>query len=381
MSITEVRCHRLTARLHTPFVTALRRTELLETTVVEVVDDEGRRGYGEAPQVWRVTGESLEGAQACLTGPLADVVRGRELEDLDSLGELAREIQDVVVGNFGAKAAMDVALHDLLARRQGVTLAELRAELLAARPAALPAELLAERRGGGGGPQRVATDVTIPAGEPDELAAAAAKRTAEGFSVLKLKVGTDAATDVARVRAVRDAAPEAAIRVDANQGWTPEEAVRVIRALEDAGLGIEFVEQPVERYDVDGLAQVTAAVDTAVMADESVFSLRDLRTVIERRAADLVNVKLAKCGGLGVARQLLADARAAGLGTIVGSMMEGPIGVGAAAALVAAAGTTQVSDLDAFWWVGESPVTGGARYDGGFIVLPDAAGSGLELRS
>src|SRR5918995_1528384 len=113
MKISEIRCHRLTAPLHTPFVTALRRTERLETTVVEVVGDDGTQGYGEAPQVWRVTGESLAGAEACLTGPLADVVRGR---DLDDLHDLAREIGDAVVGNYGAKAAIDVALHDLAAR-------------------------------------------------------------------------------------------------------------------------------------------------------------------------------------------------------------------------------------------------------------------------
>ena len=355
MSITEVRCHRLTAELHTPFVTALRRTEQLETTVVVVVDGKGRCGYGEAPQVWRVTGESLAGAEACLTGPLTDVVLGRRLDDLENLSS---EIQDAVVGNFGAKAAMDVALHDLAARRAGLTLSEF--------------------LGGTPGAQRVPTDVTVSAGEPDELSATAAKRTVEGFTVLKLKVGTDAATDVARVRAVREAAPEAAIRVDANQGWSPDEAIRVIRAIEDAGLQVEFVEQPVERYDIDGLAEVTAAVDTPVMADESVFSLRDLRAVIDRRAADLVNVKLAKCGGLSVARQLLEQARAAGMGTIVGSMMEGPIGVGAAASLVAAVGTTHVSDLDAAWWARESPVSGGARYDGGVIELPDAPGLGLD---
>ena len=183
---------------------------------------------------------------------------------------------------------------------------------------------------------------------------------------------------MARVRAVREAAPDARIRVDANQGWTPAEAIAVIRAMEDAGLGVEFVEQPVERYDVSGLAQVTAAVDTPVMADESVFGLRDLAAVIDQRAADLINVKLAKCGGLGVARELLERARAAGLGTIVGSMMEGPIGVGAAAALVAAVGTSHVSDLDAAWWASASPVAGGATYEGGVIVLPDAPGLGIE---
>ena len=169
MKISEIRCHRLTAPLHTPFVTALRRTEHLETTVVEVVADDGTRGYGEAPQVWRVTGESLAGAEACLSGPLADVVRGRDIDDLD---DLSREIGEAVVGNFGAKAAMDVALHDLAARRAGQTLAQF--------------------LGASSGEHRVETDVTVSAGEPDELAATASKRTAEGFTVLKLKVGTDA---------------------------------------------------------------------------------------------------------------------------------------------------------------------------------------------
>ena len=355
MTISEIRCHRLTVPLHTPFVTALRRTEHLETTVVEVVDGDGVRGYGEAPQVWRVTGESLAGAEACLSGPLADVVRGRSVDDLP---DLSRLLADAVVGNFGAKAAMDVALHDLAARRAGVSLTSF--------------------LGGSAGMHGVPTDVTVSSGEPDELAATAIKRTGEGFAVLKLKVGTDAATDVARVRAVREAAPDARIRVDANQGWTPAEAIAVIRAMEDAGLAVEFVEQPVERYDVHGLAQVTAAVETPVMADESVFGLRDLAAVIDQGAADLVNVKLAKCGGLGVARELLDRARAAGLGTIVGSMMEGPIGVGAAAALVAAVGTSHVSDLDAAWWASSSPVAGGARYEGGVILLPDAPGLGIE---
>jgi o-succinylbenzoate synthase len=355
MSITEIRCHRLTAPLHTPFVTALRRTEHLETTVVEVVDDDGVSGYGEAPQVWRVTGESLAGAEACLSGPLADVVRGRSVDDLPDLGAA---LLDAVVGNFGAKAAMDVALHDLAARQAGVSLAVF--------------------LGGSTGAQRVPTDVTVSAGEPDELAATATKRTAEGFTVLKLKVGTDAAHDVARVRAVREAAPEARIRVDANQGWTPDQAIAVIRAMEDAGLDVEFVEQPVERHDVRGLATVTAAVDTPVMADESVLGLRDHAAVIDLRAADLVNVKLAKCGGLGVARTLLERTRAAGMGTIVGSMMEGPIGVGAAAALVAAVGTSHVSDLDAAWWASASPVVGGATYDAGVIVLPGTPGLGID---
>ena len=180
----------------------------------------------------------------------------------------------------------------------------------------------------------VETDVTVSAGDHAQLVETARKRVAEGFRVLKLKVGTDPETDVDRVRGVRDAVgPDIRIRVDANQGWRPRDAIRVIRALEDAGVDLEFVEQPVPAPDLAGLARVTAAVDTPVMADESVFGVRDLSRLIETGAADLVNIKLAKCGGLSPALAMASLAKAHGIGFIVGSMMEGPIGVGAAASL------------------------------------------------
>jgi len=356
VTIRQLRCHRLSVPLHTPFVTALRSTRTLETLVVEVTDADGRRGFGEAPQVWRVTGESLAGAEACVLGPLRDVVVGRSVDDL---ADLLRAVETAVVANHGAKAALDVALHDLAARRLGVSLPR----------------LLGSSR------HDVPTDVTVSAGDEESLVADATERMKDGFTVLKLKVGTDADADadVARVRAVRDAVgPKARIRLDANQGWTARQAITAIRSLEDAGADVEFVEQPVPAHDLDGLTRITASVDTPVMADESVFGLRDLSTVIERGAADLVNVKLAKCGGLSTARAMLALASAHGVGTIVGSMMEGPVGVGAAASLVAAHPTTAVSDLDAAWWLAASPVLGGIGYQAGTVTLPDSPGLGIE---
>ena len=261
------------------------------------------------------------------------------------------------MGNPVAKAAVDVALHDLVARRRGVS---------------LPVLL-------GGTALQVPTDVTVAAGDVDQLAAAARERTADGFDVLKLKVGTDAAGDVARVLAVREAAgPGATLRLDANQGWAPREAVSVLRRLEDAGADIELVEQPVPAADLDGLSWVRDRVGIAVMADEAVFGVRDLTEVIRRGAADMVNVKLAKAGGLLTARTLLELARAHGLGTMVGSMMEGPVGVGAAASLVAAHGTTVVPDLDAAWWLAVPPLAGGLSYDGAVLHLPDAPGLGVR---
>jgi len=322
--------------------------------VVRVSDSDGVSGWGEAPQVWRVTGESLAGAEACVSGPLAATVVGGRPDDLV---ELCRRVAEAVPGNFGAKSAVDVALHDLAARRLGVS---------------LPRML-------GTAVHRVPTDVTLAASDADSLGEAAEKRVADGFTVLKMKVGTSGSGDVDRVRAVRErAGPAVTIRLDANQGWDRRQAVRGIRAMEDSGLGVELVEQPVPAHDLEGLAWVTDRVDTPVLADEAMYGVRDLVELIRRRAADMVNVKLAKCGGLSAARTMLSLADAYGVEALVGSMMESPIGVGAAASLAAAHGGRLVNDLDAAWWAASSPVRGGQSYDGATVVLPDAPGLGVE---
>lgn len=352
--IETVTCARLSVPLHTPFVTALRRTTTTDTVVVRITDGDGVTGWGEAPAVWQVTGESLASAEACVMGPLRPLLIGADADDISAL---SRSVSLAVARNFGAKSAVDVALHDLMARRRGVS---------------LPVLL-------GSTKHRVDTDVTLAAGDPSSLEKAAADRVADGFSVLKVKVGTDSASDVDRVRAARNAAGvDVKIRLDANQGWTPREAVRVIRVLEDTGTDVELVEQPVHADDLDGLAWVTSQVNTPVMADESVYGVRDLVEVIRRRAADMVNIKLAKCGGISPARTLLEMAHAHQMGTIMGSMMESHIGVGAAASLVAAYGTSLTADLDAAWWATQSPVVGGMSYDGAVVVLPETPGLGIE---
>lgn len=350
----KIRTHLVSAPLHTPFVTALRTATHADSLLVEISDSD-LTGWGEAPQVWKVTGESLAGAQACVEGPIATALQGLGPDDLT---EALRRVQNAATGNFGAKAAVDVALHDLAARRTGQTLQGFLGSTVST----------------------VRTDVTLSAGDADSLAVAAKARIADGFDVLKIKVGTgDGLADFARVQRVRETVgPEPRIRLDANQGWTARDAVRAIRAMEDAGLDIELVEQPVPAADLEGMAWITDRVSTPILADESVFGVRDLVAVIRHRAADMVNVKLAKCGGLAPARTLLELARAHGLGTVVGSMMEGPVGVGAAAALVAAYPTTAVSDLDAAWWLAEPAVVGGITYDGCDIRLPVAPGLGVS---
>jgi o-succinylbenzoate synthase len=354
VTIQAVHTHRLSARLHTPFVTSLRRTITVESLVVEIQDTDGRSGYGEAPQVWAVTGESVASAEACVRSQLGPPLIGR---DTDDVAINCRDTRNRAVGNHSAKAAVDVALHDLAAARRNVTLATLL----------------------GGTSLTIPTDVTISAGDVATMTAAARDRVADGFTVLKMKVGADAAGDRARVEAVRAAVGGTVqIRLDANQGWTPRQALRLIRDMEDADLGVELVEQPVAHWDLAGLAWVSDRVDTPVLADEAVFGIRDLTEVIRRRAADLVNIKLAKCGGLEPARTLLGMAEAHGVGTVIGSMMETSIGVGAAASLAAAHRMPLVCDLDAAWWLAEPAMAGGMSYDGARVVLADAPGQGLS---
>jgi o-succinylbenzoate synthase len=349
----KISTHLVAAPLHTPFVTALRTATHAESLLVSISDGE-HTGWGEAPQVWKVTGESLAGAQACVEGPIATALDGLGPDDLT---EALRRLQGAAQANFGAKAAVDVALHDLAARRVGLTLQGFL----------------------GSTATTVRTDVTLSAGDADALVQAAQDRVRDGFDVLKVKVGTgDAAADFERVRRVREAVgPAPKIRLDANQGWNRRDAVTAIRALEDAGCAIELVEQPVAAADLEGMAWITDRVGTPILADESVYGVRDLVNVIRLGAADLVNVKLAKCGGLGPARTLLELAREHGLGAIVGSMMESHVGVGAAAALVAAYPTTAVNDLDAAWWLQQPPVAGGITYEGSTIHLPSTPGLGV----
>jgi L-Ala-D/L-Glu epimerase len=354
VTITDVRTHRVTAPMHSVFATALRSTSTVDSVLVEVVDSDGVSGWGEGVQTWRITGDSLASVEAAVRGPLRDVVLGRDVDDLHAL---SLDIAEAIVANTAAKAAVDVAVYDLAARRLGVSLARFL----------------------GTTTTRVDTDVTISVASTAEMAEAARDRVKDGFDVLKVKVGDGAGDDVERMRAVRDAAGESVrLRVDANQGWSAREAVRIVRELEDAGLDIELVEQPVRAEDLDGLAYVTERVDTPVLADESVRNARDALTIVHRHAADLLNLKLAKCGGLGPALQLLAVAEASGTGVLVGQMMETPVGTGAAAALAAVSGSPYAADLDAVWWLSSSPVSGGLVYDGASIVLPDAPGLGIE---
>ncbi len=339
-----------------PFVTAVRRIESLDAVLVELVDTDGRRGWGEAAASWRVTGESPASIRAAANGPLADVVVGRGAQDVDVLStELARS----VVHNSAARSAVECALYDLAAQGSGL---------------ALSAFL-------GGSEAPVRTDMTLSAEGTDELVRHALEHCDNGFGTLKIKVGAGQ-DDANAILAVREAVgADVVLRVDANQGWDPEQAVRIISFWEDHGANLEFVEQPVPAGSLDDLASVTRRVDTPVLADEAVWTLRDLTALVQRRAADLVNVKLAKTGGIAEALRLIQAATANEIGVLVGCMMESHVGIAstvAVAGTLAAADVRRAQDLDAGLWLAWSPVLGGVQYRGDAVGSAQGAGLGIE---
>ncbi|WP_136057442.1 dipeptide epimerase [Microbacterium sp. K24] len=357
MSVVEgLRVLRVSSPLVRPFITAVRRTDLLEVVLVEATDADGRVGWGEAATSWRVTGESPQSVAAVVAGPLGDTVIARDSGD----PALAADIAASVWGNAAARSAVECAVADLAAQERGLSAG---AMLSGDGRAAVP---------------RLRTDMTLSTATPAELAEQAVAHVAAGFGCLKIKASA-AHDTVAGLRAVRAAVgPAITLRIDANQAWDAETAIRVIRTLEDTDLAVELVEQPVAAHDIDALAAVTAAVDTPIMADESVRTAQDVRMIADRGAADLVNIKLAKTGGLAEALVAADVAHDAGLDVVIGCMMESHVGVTAAAHLAAAIAPDVVHDLDAALWLRRSPVVGGIRSEAGVLHLGTGRGFGID---
>ncbi|MFA7573290.1 MAG: enolase C-terminal domain-like protein, partial [Lutispora sp.] len=199
------------------------------------------------------------------------------------------------------------------------------------------------------------------------------------YTTLKTKVGVNGKLDIQRVKAIRDAVgPNIQLRLDANQGWSPKEAVKTIRAMEDSGFDIELVEQPVKAHDIEGLRYVTQNVETPIMADEALFSPYDCFILLKERAADILNIKLMKCGGLHNAQKINAMAESCGVECMIGCMIESKVGIAAAAHFAGGKLNITRADLDAIDLIAKEPISGGVELVGNKLVLSDAAGIGIK---
>ena len=310
MKITEVRLGIISVPLRVPFKTALRSVNSVEDVVVEIHTDTGAVGYGEAPPTGVITGDTTGAIIGAIRDHIAKTIVGRDVDDFE---DLMIALNACIQKNTSAKAAVDMALWDLYGQLYRVPVYKLM----------------------GGARKSIVTDITISVNPPEEMARDARTAIQRGYDCLKVKVGIDPELDVARLAAVREAVgKDVKLRIDANQGWTPKEAVRILNGMQERGLDIEFVEQPVKAHDFDGLKYVTERSYVPVLADESVFSPQDALTIMQMRAADLVNIKLMKCGGITNALRIAAAAEVYGVECMIGCMLEAKISVNAAVELV-----------------------------------------------
>lgn len=353
MRITQIDVGKISIPLKTPFKTALRQVSTAEDLIVKIHTDDGRVGYGNAPATVVITGDSHESVEWAIKKTIGPAIMGMDIDDREAI---LQRIQGAMVHNTSAKAAVDIAVHDLFCQHYGMPL----------------------YRFFGGRTKRLQSDLTISLNAPATMAADAQKAVAAGYRHIKLKVGVDGAVDMQRVRAIRQAVgADITIRLDANQGWKAKEAIRMIHRMEDEGLDIELVEQPVAAYDFDGLTLVTNHVDTPIMADEAAFSTHDVFRLLSMHACDLINIKLMKAGGLGPAHGIAAMAEACGVACMMGCMLESKVGITAAASLSAGPSIICKNDLDAADLMASDPVRGGIYYDRDEVILPDAPGLGI----
>jgi o-succinylbenzoate synthase len=355
MKITDITLGMLRVPLKTPFKTALRTVEQVEDIVVMLHTDDGRIGYGEAPPTAAITGETHGSIIHAIRHHIGPRVIGEDITDLNRVVGL---IQRALAANNSAKAAVEIAVYDLWGQLH-------RAPLHA---------LL------GGGVPTLTTDLTISVNDVDVMVADALTAVNEGYTALKIKLGRDIATDVTRVRTIHNAvAGRAILRLDANQGWNAKDAVRVLTLLENAAVPLDLVEQPVPAHDLEGMRYITERVNTPVMADESVFSLRDVTELIRLRAADIINIKLMKAGGITGALRIADIAAAHGIPCMMGCMLESSISVAAAVHVaIARADVITRIDLDGPSLCTFDPAEGNVRFDGPRITVGDAPGLGLR---
>jgi L-alanine-DL-glutamate epimerase-like enolase superfamily enzyme len=187
--------------------------------------------------------------------------------------------------------------------------------------------------------------MTIPITTPEEAGRRAIDAVNNEYQELKIKTGSGIDADLERVRAVKDAAPEVALKVDANQAWTVKEAMTFLERLREAGINLELLEQPVPKDNIEGMAAITERSRVPIAADETIFSPADAIRVVRANAADIINIKLGKSGILD-AVDIVSIADAANLELMIGCMLEGSIGIHTAAHLVAGTGAFNYVDLD-----------------------------------
>jgi len=354
LKIEKIEVGHISIPLKTPFKTSLRTVNTVEDTVVRIITDTGHVGYGEAPPTAVITGDINASIRGAISEVIAPALMGLELDNLELIMDT---LNKSIVHNNSAKAAVDMAVYDLYGQMYKAPLYKLL----------------------GGYRNELLTDITISVNSREKMVQDSLSAVERGFHILKVKVGKGSTEDINRLRDIKNAVPSnVKFRIDANQGWQPKEAVKLIRKLEDDGFNLDLVEQPVVAQDIKGLKYVTDNVSTLILADEAVFSTMDAIRIMEMRAADLINIKLMKTGGIHNALKICSAAETYGVECMIGCMLESKLSVTASAHLAAAKKVITRVDLDGPALCDGDPILGGAVFNEAIIQLPNAPGLGIS---
>lgn len=328
--------------------------------VVKMETDEGVFGYGEVGVLPTEIGGTLESLASAVDYYFLPVLKGINPFDIEDIHE---RMNKSIYGFHFAKAAIDIACYDIMGKVLN-----------------LPVHKLI------GGAYREKVPVTWCLGieSIEQNVSEAVQAVGDGYRAIKVKVGQDADYDVERIKAIREAiGSKPKIRIDANQGYNPKEAIKTLKRMEK--LDIQCVEQPVNKLDIKGLAEVQQGTSIPVMTDEAVYSYKDLIRVIELNAASIINIKLARVGGIMRAKKIAHIAEAAGLSCVLGCMLE--IGIGIAAAAHVAVSTPNVdleSDLIGHLYHKEDVIEDSGvkmlNIEEGDLYLPQEPGLGVSVK-
>lgn len=335
-----------------PFIVSYDRYDDMPSIIVKIELDNGYSGWGEAVPDQHVTGETYHSVLQIIEHELAPLLIGLSPFQIEFIHQ---KMNKKIIGNPSAKAAIDCALYDLMGKVTNQPVYQLI---------------------GGKVHDFLIVPQVISIKSPSEMAEDARRIVSQGFSTIKIKVGTDAETDIKRIRAVRNAIPkETSLRVDANQGWDRISAIAVIENTKDCL--VDWYEQPVLAHDIISLQEIRRISHAKIMIDEGIHNTFDLLHVIQNRAADMVNIKLMKAGGIYPSLAIASMAEAAGMPCQIGSMVESSIGTMAGAHLSIARSIIQSNEL-----VGPlmfSKDLGTVKFEGEKLQFPDLPGLGVQV--
>ena len=294
-------------RLKKRWKISLYEADVRRHAIVRIVTASGVEGWGEASPSPAFMGESADTVKTVVERHLAPVLVGA---DPISIGAIHARMDAAIHGNEAAKSAVDMAVYDVIGKTLGVRVCDLL---------------------GGRVRERVPLSWVVGIQGDDDALEEAVRFADMGFKVIKVKVGSEPDRDVRVVKEIWDAVGgRARLRLDANQGYDVPTAIQAMRKIEEI-CPVECLEQPIPRWNIEGLREVKRAIRTPIMVDEAIFGVHDAFKVAAAGAADIVNIKIGKVGGLYPALKVAAIAEAAGMKCAVGSNLE--LGIGSAAAI------------------------------------------------